>query len=202
MKPLKLLMLAAANRGGGLLKTEPRKDYFNDVYRAVAPLVRKMIEGMANTQSLEQIKQFQEDLSSAIRTQTELHEISDRELLKMCEQIRVLWQDLGGNVGKKHRPKTHPILDEWWKRYQLSDGKRWLISYETRSFFPLEMNFRALIATVLFENRTHMKTCSNCLRYFFGPRHDSKYCMAAHCQQVYNNERQKRHQMNKSKKAN
>ena len=193
MKPLKLLMLEAANRGGGPLKTEPRKGYFNDAYRLVAPMVRGMIAVMANTHSLEEIKIFREDLSRALRSRTELHEISDRELLKICEHIRVLWQYLGGNGGKGYRKPTHKILDEWWRHYELSDSKRWIISYETRSFFPTEMNFRGLIATILFENRMHMKSCSNCKRYFFGRRRDSKYCMAPDCQLAYNNERQKKH---------
>lgn len=202
MKPLKVLMLEAANRGGGFLSSEPRPGYFNDTYRAIAPAVRRMLEGMANTHSLEQIRNFKEELPKSIRTKTELHEISDRELLRMCDQIRVLWRDLGDNVGKKYRPTSHPILEEWWKHYPLNNPDRWTISYETRTFFPRETNFRALFATVLFENRTYMKTCSNCLLYFFGRRHDSKYCMRQECQRAYNNERQGKHNTRKAEAVN
>ncbi|MFL6304210.1 MAG: hypothetical protein ACJ72H_11775 [Candidatus Sulfotelmatobacter sp.] len=198
MKPLELLLLEVKNKGWRDLKSEPRKGYFNDVYRNVAPKVRGLIEEMANTHSLDGVRHCQKDLPK----QTELSELSDRELLKMCDQIRVLWQDLSGNAGKNYQPPKHRILDEWWSHYPLSDAKRWTISYPTRTFFPLATNFRALIATVIFENRTHMRTCSNCLRYFFGPRHDSKYCMRKECQRAYNNERQGKHNKRKAKAVN
>jgi len=165
-------------------------------------MVRGLTESMANTHSLKEIESIQESLRRDTGPTIELHQISGTEFLKLCEQIRVLWVDLSKNAGKSYRPIHHHILEKWWNHYSLSDAKYWIVSYETRTFFPRETNFRALIATVLFENRAHMKTCANCDRYFFGRRHDSKYCMMPECQRAYGAARAKKLQANKARRPN
>jgi hypothetical protein len=191
LKPLELLKLKHRNRGGGFVKEELWAGHFRAMYKATAQMVLRVCEGWANTYSLEQIEAVQKELKP-VWTRFEFVNLPPAEVLKLCEQLRVIWEHSTTSGRKNSRKQVEEILDEWWHHYDLSDSERWTVDYKTKSFFPREGNLRGLMASALFDNLKHLKKCVKCAKYYIGKRRDSSWCMEADCQRDYNNKRQQR----------
>ena len=93
------------------------------------------------------------------------------------------------------RKRLSAILDEWLRWYpiteeQLSGAQRWNVWLKEGFFFPTPMNFTALMARILYDNRYNLKKCVNCGRRFVARKYSSKYCAQPDCRRFYNNERQ------------
>jgi len=157
------------------------------------------MQGLANLpDSLEVVASFQKILP---RESGEFVRIAPEQLQEFCGELRAVWnalEKLASENKKLVRGEAQSILHGWWRKYPLKDGPHWNVYFETGTFFPALMNWRALIARVCFDNRDKLGICKNCKKYFIKRRTDSSICLEKGCRLYDNLQRQRKHQEKKN----
>ena len=171
----------------------------NEVWRKITAPVLGLMQGLANLpDSLEVVASFQKILP---RESGEFVRIAPEQLQEFCGELRAVWnalEKLASENKKLVRGEAQSILHGWWRKYPLKDGPHWNVYFETGTFFPALMNWRALIARVCFDNRDKLGICKNCKKYFIKRRTDSSICLEKGCRLYDNLQRQRKHQEKKN----
>jgi len=172
----------------------------NEVWRKITAPTLGLMQGLANLpDSLEVVSAFQKILPPE---SGEFVRMAPKQLQEFCRELRAVWnalEKLASENKKLVRGEAQSILHAWWRKYPLDpDGPHWNVYFETGTFFPARMNWRALIARVYFDNRDKLGICKNCKKYFIKRRIDSSICLEKGCRLYDNHQRQEKHQAKKS----
>src|SRR3954451_13273988 len=138
--------------------------------------------------SPEQIQQFRDRLPASARGghRYDIAAEHKKALLTLRDELRAVWDELsreqgigGGTSTPGDQSTLRVILDKWWSWYPLEKhSQHWKIFWESGSFFPLQHNFRGIIARICFDERKYLAICSHCGKYWIKPRYKSKFCMS------------------------
>lgn len=133
------------------------------------------------------------------------------ELLTLRNELRTFWKEVSkernhfgrtGEVG--NNSEVAVILGKWWSKYTL-DSEGWWIFWPNGTFYPSLLNFRGMVARIVFDRRRYLAICPGCDQFFIKRRDDGKYCDAVPCKKKGNNLRQinkrQRDAANKQKKG-
>ena len=172
-------------------------------WQKVSSPIIGLAESFANLpDSIEAVKEAQKALGPD--APTDLATMPPQELLTFCRQLRSLWAECHEHSWDEEPVRStamRKILEGWWLAHDLYNRERWTVYFPTGTIFPTFLNYRALIARVLFDRWTHVGICANqkCKKYFYKPLRKSKLCKQCH---AYDNKsRQQKHRDRRKQEA-